>query len=51
MSTVCRICKGVTRAIVENMWVDFVSKHMPKSDEDLKKKILDMEEIWQFPHC
>ena len=34
----------VTRAIVENMWVDSVSKHMPKS-EDFKKNILDREEI------
>ena len=44
----CAICKEVTRAIVENMWVDSVSKHMPKSEEGFKKNILDMKEIWQF---
>jgi hypothetical protein len=22
---------------------------MPKSEEDFRKKILDMEEMWQFP--
>ena len=44
VSTVCTICKEVTRAIVENMWVDSVSKHMPKS-EDFKKNILEREEI------
>ena len=48
VSPVCTICKEVTRAIVENMWVDSVSKHMPKSEEDFKKNILDMKEIWQF---
>lgn len=51
VSTVCTICKEVTRAIIENMWVDSMSKHMPKSEEDSEKKILDMEEIWQFPYC
>ena len=50
VSPVCTICKEVTRAIVENMWVDSVSKHMPKS-EDFKKNILDREEIKQFPYC
>jgi len=50
VSPVCTICKEVTRAIVENMWVDSVSKHMPKSEEDFKKNILDMKEIWQFPY-
>ena len=24
---------------------------MPKSKEDFKEKILDMEEMWQFPYC
>ena len=50
VSTVCTICKEVTRAIVENMWVNSVRKHMPKS-EDFKKNILDIGEIWQFPYC
>ena len=44
MSTVCTICNEVTRAIVENMCVDSVSKHIPKS-EDFKKNIVDREEI------
>lgn len=51
VSTVCTICKEVARAIVENLWVDCVSKHMPKTEEDFKNKVLDMEEIWQFPYC
>ena len=50
VSIVCTIRNEVTRAIVENLWLDCVSKYMPKT-EDFKKKILDMEEIWQFPYC
>ena len=51
VSTVCSICQEVTRAIVECMWADSGSKHMPKTIEDFKKKMLDMEEMWQFPYC
>lgn len=51
VSTVCTICSEVTRAIVENLWVDCMSKHMPKTEEDFRKKVLDMEEIWQFAYC
>ena len=28
-----------------------MSSHMPKTREDFKRKILDMEEFWQFPCC
>ena len=24
---------------------------MPKTEDDFERKILDMEEIWQFPYC
>ena len=41
----------LTRAIVESMWGDSVSKHMPKTIEVFKRKMLDMEEMWQFPYC
>ena len=51
VSTVCTICQKVTRAIVESMWRDTVSKHLPKTIEDFKRKMLDMEEMWQFPYC
>ncbi|CAB4010860.1 Hypothetical predicted protein [Paramuricea clavata] len=43
VSTVCTITNEVT--IVENMWEQSVNRHMPKSEEDFRKKILDMEEI------
>ena len=51
VSSVCTICSEVTRAIVENMWDDCVNKHLPKTPEEFKTKIVDMEELWQFPYC
>ena len=51
VSTVCTIVNDVTRAIVENLWEECVNKHMPKTEEDFKKKMMDMEELWQFPCC
>lgn len=51
VSTVCTIVNEVTKAIVENLWEECVTKHMPKSEEEFKKKMLDMEELWQFPCC
>ena len=51
VSSVCTICSEVTRAIVENMWEDCVNKHLPKAPEEFKTKIVDMEELWQFPYC
>ena len=33
------------------MWEDSISKHMPRSEAEFKKKIIDMDEFWQFPYC
>ena len=49
VSTVCTIANEVAVAIVNNMWEQSVNCHMPKSEEDFKTKILDMDELWQFP--
>lgn len=49
--TVGYIVNEVTSAIVECLWEDSVTKHMPKSEDEFKSKILDMEEAWQFPCC
>ena len=51
VSTVCTIVNEVTKAIVENLWDECVNKHMPKSEEEFKKKMIDMEQFWQFPCC
>ena len=47
--TVGYIVNEVTTAIVECLWEDTVKKHMPKSEDEFRSKILDMEEAWQFP--
>ena len=51
VSTVCTIVNEVAVAIVNNMWEQSVNRYMPKCEEDFKSKILDMEELWQFPFC
>ena len=51
VSTVSTIVKEVTEAIVKLMWKDCVTKHMPKTEEEYRVKITDMEELWQFPCC
>ena len=34
VSTVCTIVDDVTQAIVNNLWSDRVTKHMPKTEND-----------------
>ena len=48
-STVSTIVGEVTEAIVTCMWKECVTAYMPVTEENFKKKILDMEEFWQFP--
>jgi len=49
--TVGYIVNEVTTANMECLWEDTVKKHMPKSEDESRSKILDMEEAWQFPCC
>lgn len=51
VSTVCSIVEEVSQALVDHMWSESVSCYRPESQEDFKKKMLDMEELWQFPCC
>lgn len=51
VSTVCLIVQEVCQVLVDHLWSESVSCHMPNTQEDFKKKILDMEEFWQFPCC
>ena len=39
VSTVCTIVDDVTQAIVNNLWSDCVTEHMPKTEDDFRKKI------------
>jgi hypothetical protein len=51
VSTVCSIVHEVCRALVEELWTDTISALMPRSEGEFREKILDMEEMWQFPCC
>ena len=51
VSTACSIVHEVCQVLVNHLWDESVSSHMPKTRKDFKKKILDMEEFWQFPCC
>ena len=51
VSTVCTIVDDVTQAIVNNLWSDRVTKHMPKTEDDFRKTIIDMEHMCQSPCC
>ncbi len=48
-STVTRIVNEVNQAIVSCLWQEFISNNMPKTGDEFQTKILDMEELWQFP--
>lgn len=51
VSTVCTIVNEVTKAIVENLWDECVTKHMPKIEDEFRNKMIDMAQLWQFPCC
>ena len=37
--------------MVKHLWKESVDKFMPHSEQEFKNKIIDMEEMWQFPCC
>ena len=49
-SIICQIVVEVCTAILEELWSEAVDCHFPKSDEDSKEKLLDMDDEWQFPY-
>ena len=51
VSTVCSIVNEVCQVLVDHLWSECVSSHMPKTQDDFMKKMLDMDEFWQFPCC
>ena len=51
VSTVCNIVQEVCQVLVDHLWTESVSCFMPKTREEFKKKMLDMEEFWHFPCC
>ena len=49
--TVCKIVSEVSQVIVNKLWTLSVTKYMPNTEEEFKSKMLDMEEMRQFPSC
>jgi len=39
------IVNEVTRAIIEALWDEHVSKHFPRGKQQFEEKMLDMEEL------
>ena len=39
------------RLLFYNLWNDSVVNHFPKNERTFREKMLDMEEMWQFPCC
>ena len=50
-STVCNIVREVARAIVENLWAEFVEVNFPYDRDLLYQKVKEMEQEWQFPYA
>ena len=51
ISMVCSIVNEVCQVLVDHLWSECVSSQMRKTQDDFKKKMLDMDEFWQFPCC
>ena len=51
VSTVAAITEDVCEIIVNNLWNDSVVNHFPKNEQAFREKMLDMEQMWQFPCC
>ena len=50
VSTVSMIVSEVCEAIIECMWEECINKFMPKTSQEFAEKMLDTEELWQFPY-
>ena len=50
-STVCKIVIEVCNAIIENLWADAVDRHFPKSVDDFRNKLQEMECEWQYKYA
>ena len=51
IATVCIIVSEVSHRLVSCLWANKVTKHLPTTEEMFINKMVDMEELWQFPYC
>ena len=45
MPNVMNVMNEVCQVLVDHLWSECVSSHMPKTRDDFKKKMLDMDEF------
>ena len=50
-STVWKIVIEVCNAIIEKLWTDPVDRHFPKSVDDFRNKLQEMECEWQYKYA
>ena len=50
-STVWQIVVEVCKATIEELWLEEVDRHFPKSDENFKEKLLDTDAEGQIPYA
>ena len=48
VSTVCEVVIEVSQAIVENLWESEVASQFPQNANELRRKMEEMDEEWQF---
>ena len=46
--TVCEVVIEVSQPIVENLWDNEVASHFPQNANELRRKMEEMDEEWQF---
>ena len=50
-STVHEIVTQVCWLITEHLWEECVMKHIPRTEQEFKQKMKEMNDKWQFPFC
>lgn len=48
-STVRVVVREVCESLIKRLWLESVTQFFPKTSEQLEEKILDTEQLWQFP--
>ncbi|XP_065070679.1 uncharacterized protein LOC135695493 [Rhopilema esculentum] len=51
VATVCQIVNEVSAAIVNNLWDETVTCLFPRTTQDFRNCMEEMESEWQFPYC
>ncbi len=47
----CIIVREVAKALVGNLWTEFVDAKFPRNEDSLRQKMQEMDPEWQFPYA